>query len=87
MAKRLSDRGLEVLAAAAEDPFARFAMRALAPFAKQGLDEIEGVVTGAIKRVREGLGQPEPARVTVRKGPVRAEVIVDAEIVDEKAKR
>jgi hypothetical protein len=87
MAKRLSDRGLEVLAAAADDPFARFAMRALTPFAKKGLDEIEGAVTGAIKRVREGLGEPEPARVTVRKGPVRAEVIVDAEIVDEKVKR
>lgn len=80
------DRGLEALAAAAKDPFARFAFQALKPIAKKGLEEVEGAVAGVFKRARQELGEAEPARVTVRKGPVRADVIVDAEIVDDDPK-
>jgi hypothetical protein len=86
--KRIMDRGLEALAAAADDPFARFALKALTPLAKKGLDEVEGAVRGAFKRVRDGLDpEGEPVRVKVKKGTVRANVdVIDAEIIEDTPK-
>jgi hypothetical protein len=82
--KSFVDLGLDAVSEAADDPLGRFILRATRPLAQRGLDKVRGAFNGIVDDVKRAIGEDTaPARVEVRKGPIRAGVVFDAEIVDD----
>lgn len=88
MKRSLVDEGLDAISQVSDDPFGRFLLRATRPLAQQGLDRVRGAFNQVVDDVKRAIGEDTaPARAEVRKGPFRAGVVLEAELVDDERPR